>query len=579
MKLSVKRFLMINSVLLILLLSAAVSILHLGVSHITTEMTETFSSETLSKIAGDFSMRLRGLSRFAVQLGTDSDIVAVNEEDENLWVYKDILNQLQRYAALNETESRLTLYLGQKGKGLSSHDNLFPIDAAYLTREAEHLNIWYIRKGPSYEESSLRFFFVNNPDMLEQQVSILVEIDFTYLSQLLSGLNIKGGGTAFLVDPHGNELISGDYEKIREAVNEDLLFDIHDQEGIVYAKDKQIRLLYTELSGTGLILGMAFTDSMFMEPVQRANRFVLLLFSIAAVLIISQYPFLYLSIRTPLGTLRKGMLSVEQGDYSRELNSHWLLEIDYIYHQYNRMVRRIESLLNEVKLEHLRTQEAEYKFLQAQINPHFLYNSLNYIYQMSIAGDSENAAEMSIALSSYFKAASRANRPVVPLQAELENITVYMKIQELRHPDRVSYEVTVDDGALNTEVPRLLLQPFVENSLVHGMETADRSVHISISATIRDHDLELIVEDDGPGIPENKLNEMNLLLRDQPEKLTGCGIRNPCLRLRNRYGQSAGVRLVSRQPHGLTVILNFPETPLRSFRITEHAYHENIIDH
>ncbi len=571
MKLSVKRFLIINSILLIFLLSGAVSILYLGVSHITTEMAETFSSETLSKIAGDFSMRLRGLSRFAVQLGTDSDIIAVNEEEENLWVYKDILNQLQRYAALNETESRLTLFLGQKGKGLSSHDNLFPIDAEYLAKEAEYPNMWYIRKGPSSEESTLKFFFVNSQNDLEQQVSILVEIDFAYLKQLLSGLKITGGGTAFLVDPHGNELISGDFEKIQEAVSEDLLVNRDEQEGIVYAKDKQLRLLYTELSGTGLILGMAFTDSMFMEPVQRANRFVLLLFFVAVILLIAQFLFLYLSIRTPLGTLRKGMLSVEQGDYSRELNSHWLLEIDYIYHQYNRMVRRIESLLNEVKLEHLRTQEAEYKFLQAQINPHFLYNSLYYIYQMSMAGDSENTAEMSIALARATLSGFPSQQAGGSAQAELENITVYMKIQELRHPDRVSYEVTVDEEALHTEVPRLFAAVFIENSLVHGMEAADRTVHISISAKTGHHGLELVIEDNGPGIPESKLIEMNRLLKEQPEKLTGCGIRNPCLRLRYRYGPHAGVKLVSRRPYGLTVILNIPETPLRSFRISEQT--------
>lgn len=226
---------------------------------------------------------------------------------------------------------------------------------------------------------------------------------------------------------------------------------------------------------------------------------------------------------------------------------------------------QMQSVEREYKTEVLR-QQAELMALQSQINPHFLYNTLDSIRGLAIHHQVPEIADMTEALSKLFRRMIAKESMLITLAEELQSVDNYMLIQKFRFHNRFGYQLRIEDESLlSLMVPNLIIQPIVENAIVHGLEKREGSGEVQIYAYATQNRLMISVEDNGVGVPPDKLDAINAMLRDElpverSEKGSGMGIALPNInqRIKLRFGASYGVNIMSTQGVGATVEIVLP---------------------
>ncbi|MFE4714130.1 MULTISPECIES: sensor histidine kinase [unclassified Paenibacillus] len=214
------------------------------------------------------------------------------------------------------------------------------------------------------------------------------------------------------------------------------------------------------------------------------------------------------AITKPLKKLSRSMRRLQTGDFSQRVFFEGNDEIGLLGHGYNLMVQRIKSLINDVYASTLKQREAELKTLQAQIRPHFLYNTLNTIcWEAEKKGDKE-IADMVYSLSQVFRLSLNDGRDTFTLEQEMELVTNYLFLQKNRFRDRFQFEIFLDDSLKDFIVPKLLLQPLAENAVIHGIEPLSGSGLIAIRAYRNERMIVLEVQDNGVGITPEGLKEL-----------------------------------------------------------------------
>lgn len=181
------------------------------------------------------------------------------------------------------------------------------------------------------------------------------------------------------------------------------------------------------------------------------------------------------------------------------------------------MVSRLNQLIEQNREEQMSLRQAELALLQAQINPHFLYNTLDAIVWLIEMEKNEQAVEMVTSLSSFFRSSLSNGRDIITLKEEEQHVRSYLEIQQVRYKDILSYEISIDPSLFACRIPKLTLQPLVENALYHGLKLKRGLGHISVTGMRDGRDLVLTVVDDGAGMSEERLMEVQRMLKLHPD--------------------------------------------------------------
>ncbi|MFC5467206.1 sensor histidine kinase [Cohnella suwonensis] len=253
---------------------------------------------------------------------------------------------------------------------------------------------------------------------------------------------------------------------------------------------------------------------------------------------------LYRNVQRPIRKLIKGLQSVQRGDFAVRIRASTNNEFSFLFHRFNDMSRQIQELIENVLNEKLRAREANLKQLQAQINPHFLYNCLGYIINMAQMKDEEAVVSMAYNLSAYYRYTTRMERETATLDEELKLIVNYLDIQKLRN-GRIRYEIDLPKEMLSESVPRLLLQPLVENAVMHGVGKSYSSGRITIKGAMDGGCRIVTIDDDGPGLPEDELGKLNRTMLEPLREDMGCGLWNTHQRIVNLFGERSHLRFAS----------------------------------
>jgi len=259
------------------------------------------------------------------------------------------------------------------------------------------------------------------------------------------------------------------------------------------------------------------------------------------------------SIEQPLKALMDGLSRVEAGDLKVALNTTRTDEIGFLYHQFDRMVASLDSTMTRLVEQETLIRQAELKQLQYQINPHFLYNSIYHMYRMARAEDFEGIGSYSLHLGAYFEFLTRGGGATNTLEAEAVHARNYMEIQRVRFGGRIRPEIAGPSAwAGGLPVPRLLLQPLLENAYNHGLadQVAGGVVRLIISDL--DHSVEVTVEDNGTRLGEGTLDRLRTQLTLAPESPVS-GLSNIHRRLVLQFGAGAGLCLTRSSLGGLAV--------------------------
>ncbi len=219
------------------------------------------------------------------------------------------------------------------------------------------------------------------------------------------------------------------------------------------------------------------------------------------------------------------------------------------------MIAEIRKLINMVYIEQKSKREAELKILQAQIRPHFLYNTLDTIQWMAQSHNADDIVQIVSALTNLFRIGLSKGKEMLKVHEELEHVQSYMIIQKARYEDKLEYEITCEKEIKNCSVLKLILQPLVENAIYHGIKEKRGIGRITISAKKADEKLLFIISDNGAGIKPEKMAEIKDMLQGKTSKgkNPGYGIFNVNEMIRLVFGNEYGLNIISTPGKGTTV--------------------------
>ena len=260
------------------------------------------------------------------------------------------------------------------------------------------------------------------------------------------------------------------------------------------------------------------------------------------------------------------MQEVQEGSMDMQVGSDDRDEIGMLYRGFGSMMKRIRTLINEVYLGKITQKEAELKALQAQINPHFLYNTLSLINWKALAAGEEDISRMTLAMSTFYRTALNRGRNVLQVEAELSNTRAYLEIQSMLHDGDFDYEIEVQPEILQCESLNLILQPLVENAIHHGIEEkTDGRGKISVRGWKEDNCVWFMVEDNGVGM-EQKVADKILTMESK-----GYGVRNVDERIRLCYGEKYAMKVESVVGKGTKMTIHFPARRLTNIQKSQSS--------
>lgn len=388
------------------------------------------------------------------------------------------------------------------------------------------------------------------------------------LNQTLASLDVGSEGSVFIMDGGGSLLSS---IRLPDRLDRDFrkaVLHMNPGADTLRWKNKNY-LVLTEASQYSDIRYVVVTpESYILKNLPMLQKMLYYWVPLLSVMALCGYllylqRFLFRPLTGLIGGMRKlgyGMLDVRLPAQAADTREFSLMTTTF-----NEMARQIEALKIDVYEEQLRVQKAEYKHLQMQINPHFYMNTLNIIYNMAALKDYASVQKMSLHLADYFRFLMHGDRTTVLLESELAHIHHYLEIQKLRYVDMLDYEISVPSGHLKLNISPLLLQPFVENAIVHGLARRQPDgtpfrvlIRSEEAADAQVPYIRVLISDNGPGFPPALLEALDAGISADGMGEKHLGIWNVLRRYRIMYGEQEGIQFRNSPEGGAVVEVMLP---------------------
>ena len=294
----------------------------------------------------------------------------------------------------------------------------------------------------------------------------------------------------------------------------------------------------------------------------------ILLFVLATVFAVYTFTSVAENISAPILKLKNLSVQIAKGDLEARVEPIDVDELKELAHSLNVMAERIRQLIDENRRELISLQKSEMRVLQAQIMPHFLYNTFDTIIWLAESGKTGEVVNVAMAFSNFFRISLSKGKDWITVGQEVEHVKNYLTIQRVRYESILDYKIEVEEALLNLSMPKLLLQPLVENALYHGIKfRRNRGGLITLKGWLENNEICFWVEDNGIGIPPDRLEQIRESL-EKEEKIEGIGygIYNVNKRLQLYYETNKSLEIDSRTGQGTCV----------SFRLPYRSEHKNV---
>jgi two-component system sensor histidine kinase YesM len=473
-----------------------------------------------------------------------------------------VLEKLKLQSTANNWSNDISVYFPSVYKLISTDLNAPVYNESYLKENVK--SDWAYKKGrlrePSYFVYYANYPYNEGERVIHNNVIVEVKLYESNLIALLEEFKKTTKGDPFLMK--NSELAIGNPTMSTE-LTKDVLKQLKDHElGNTGSRRLDIKeqkywvnYVYVKSIDT-YIVDYVPVDQILLPVTTSRNLFysgILLLFVTG---LAASY-LLYKHVQVPLHSLIGVLRRFKDGNYSVRIHRRFQNEFDILIVRFNEMAEVIQDLIENVYEEKSRSRLATLKQLQAQINPHFLYNCLFFIASCAHLGKTESVLGMSYKLGNYYKYMTRLQDQTPLLVNELQLIENFLEIHKMRL-QRIHYEIEVNEELLTLRVPRLLLQPIVENAVVHGLEPQLGGGTIWVTARKTVGSVMLTVEDDGIGISDDVLKELKKrLTEDAIDEEQGYGMWNVNQRLKYWYGESAKLEVETVSSGGVKVTLQW----------------------
>lgn len=291
---------------------------------------------------------------------------------------------------------------------------------------------------------------------------------------------------------------------------------------------------------------------------EKMIRIAVIAFVAISVLIIFLSIYIPQSITEPITELSEVTDQVAKGDLSVRSNVDSGGEVGVLSDSLNSMIDKINELLSQVTTEQTRLRKAELELLQSQINPHFLYNTLDTIVWLAEGSDKAKVVSMVESLSEFFRTSLNQGKDIISIKEEIQHVRSYLEIQQVRYQDILDYEIDIPEEMYKYQIPKITIQPLVENALYHGIKNKRRLGKITVTGEVTDKVI-IYVSDNGIGMTEERNKEvMDRILGKSPDSEVGFGLYNVNERIRLKFGDGYGIDITSKYEEGTVSKVTLP---------------------
>lgn len=549
---------------------------------VTEEAVKTNSRQYAKQLAGSVAYTVNtyidSMENLASFIASNMDIYAYFREHATAGVSKDLRKRIQDNLSTvlhNRKDVSLIALVGLTGETIFHDESLEPnpfispkketwyqaalhaggravFSSSHVQNMVKHRYVWVV---------SLSKLLIDVRQGMPVAV-LLIDLNYRLIEDLCTNISLGKRGYVFIVDSTGNLVFHPKQQVIysglkREHIEEVLFspvseFELNDPDGL-----KLYSIVPLEKAGWKVI-GVSYLEELGVDRrslgrLYTAWGILFLGLSILFSFIIS------LQIARPIKLLRDTIKVVEQGNFDIQAKIERADEIGELGRDFDIMVQKIKELLQLIIEEQQNKRKSELKALQAQINPHFLYNTLDSVIWMAEDRQHQQVIEMVAALAKLFRISISGGREIISIGEEVEHVRQYLIIQKMRYKDRLDYEIRVPPALFPYCTVKIILQPLVENALYHGIKNNPNPGKIIIDGRLNDQRIELYVKDNGVGISPEMLARIREDLHGGGAFTgKGVGVRNVDERIKLYFGKEYGIEFFSKEGEGTEVLIRLP---------------------
>ncbi|MBN2795714.1 MAG: sensor histidine kinase [Clostridia bacterium] len=506
-----------------------------------------------------------GIKNVSQDLLYDDEIYDVlNDDQSDKFIYYNHVNALKNtlrkttlskdgIQAISIVDLLGTHYAYDLNSGRTNISNTLPYkELLLLAREAKGRPVWYVddeKDGAVYVTR-----IVNDIETFNEIGLMVILVDLSSMKSDYETLNSQLIENTYLVTDGGYVIFSNKTDEGDETISlpsfEDDVFydDSHKKEMITYRKMQSMEwTLITVISKENLL-----------QNVTQFMKWSLIIFVPLALLLSLFTIFEGMHIVDSIKKIVAGMYLVRKDQRYEKVTVDREDELGFLAQAYNDMAAEIEHLVQDVYSEQIMRKETEIKALQAQINPHFLYNTLETINWHAQLKGAPEISDMVTALSSIMEANIGRDNKLITMREEIEYIEHYISIMKYRFDGRITFKKDIDPKIMGLKIPRLILQPIVENAINHGIGKTTYEGKIDITGIIDQEEVRIEICDNGKGMDEAILHDLNQRI-DHRNNLEGSiGLTNVHKRIKLFYGEPYGIRIESKEDIYTKVVVTLP---------------------
>ncbi|HHW32231.1 MAG TPA: sensor histidine kinase [Clostridiaceae bacterium] len=539
------------------------------------------SKKYLNQVSQNIEHNIKSLEMISILAFMDEDVINVLRMDrsgnsENTPYKQNIMGSfLTKLKELRNDVNGIYIFSGSNVYYKSKQDETIDSDYDYKN------DFWYKEtvnlKGATYvigthipfqKKHSNYYVYSIARSIIDYQTGnhlgvILIDALLDGISNMAEVEKVFDGSWLVITDNQGKIIFSPDRKEITKSLELSRNDFLNDVSGYFFTKEKEEELLVNYV--TSEYTGWKMLQFIPSETVYNASRTIgLALILLAGLLIfLSVLISFYVSIKIskPIIDINSILQRIGEGNFDWDLKIKGNDEVSQLMLGIKKMSIRLKALLKRVTTARLKQKEAELKFLQSQINPHFLHNTLNSIQMMAIINGQVDMAHMIDDLGKFYKSGIFQGNDMVKIREEVDHVRLYLKILQMRYGDKLKWTININEVIMELYTAKFILQPIVENAIYHGIEPNLYPGEIRIEGKLKDDCVEICIEDSGVGISEDKLEGILLSLSGEKQldtQMNSIGIKNVNDRIKLYFGNRYGLSIFSQKGKGTRVLIKIP---------------------
>lgn len=405
---------------------------------------------------------------------------------------------------------------------------------------------------------------IKNTTTMESVGTIVIDTNVNVIEKEVKGLDAVTKGKTLVIDGQNNVI----FDSSKQLLTKNLSDDPAVQQAVGKQGDFKITINNETFICTYLQSDETNWKTIVYIPVHYLSKtaavtknFAIIATTLIVVFALCISFYFSIAITNPLRRLTRLMKKIQEGDWSVRFHVTYKDEVGVLGNTFNTMIKRMKELIEEIHQTNIRKRVAEMEAFQSQINPHFIYNTLETIRMTALLNDDSEVSDMIYVLGNMMGYSINRGNEMVTIREEIEHLGHYMQLQNYRFDNKFDFQVSIPESVYMYRMIKLIFQPIVENAIFHGLEKKKGDCLISVSATLDQGMAVFVVADNGVGMDEVTLQRLRRQINeDQYDQVSKhrIGLRNVHQRIKLQYGPSYGLVINSQQQAGTTVTFSLP---------------------